>query len=50
VGDSVRVLAREREGEGVAFGRRVVLMFGVSVGCDDSVADILSVCCLLLLV
>ena len=46
----MRVLAREREGEGVAFGRRVVLMFGVSVGCDDSVADILSVCCLLFVV
>ena len=32
MGDSVRVLASEREGAGVAFGRRVVLMFGVSVG------------------
>lgn len=33
------VRASAREGDGVAFGRRVVLMFGVSVGCEDSVAD-----------
>jgi len=32
VGESERVRASEREGAGVAFGRRVVLMFGVSVG------------------
>lgn len=32
MGESVRVRARDRDGAGVAFGRRVVLMFGVNVG------------------
>lgn len=33
--------AREMDGLGVEFGRSVVLRFGVSVGCDDSVEDMM---------
>lgn len=34
--------ARERDGDGVALGRRVVLRFGVRVGCDDRVEDMVT--------
>ena len=33
-------LARDKEGLGVALGRRVVFRLGVSVGCEERVADI----------
>jgi len=36
-----RERARAMEGDGVAFGRRVVFRWGVSVGWEDSVADML---------
>lgn len=37
-------LANDMDGPGVAFGRSVVLRLGVSVGCEESVADILEHC------
>jgi len=40
-GVCVSVRARDRDGAGVAFGWRVVLRLGVSVGWDDSVADMI---------
>jgi hypothetical protein len=36
----VNDLAKDNEGLGVALGRRVVLRLGVSVGCEERVADI----------
>jgi|AntRauTorckE5430_2_1112549.scaffolds.fasta_scaffold04161_2 hypothetical protein len=41
----VSVRARDRDGAGVAFGWRVVLRFGVSVGWDDRVADMIMIGC-----